>query len=59
MTDVTATEGDEIEEQDLLFNAYFEGEMSDEDRVSFEQRLAAESEFRRDYVQFTEVMGGV
>jgi len=46
-------------EQDLLFNAYFEGDLTQDEREEFESRLEKDEPFRRDYQTFVGIMGGL
>lgn len=48
-----------LSEQDVLFNAYFEGDLSESERAEFNARLTRDDAFRRDYEAFTELMGGL
>lgn len=47
------------EELDLLFNAYFEGELTDPERAEFDSRLEQDDAFRRSYDEFVDIMGGL
>lgn len=49
----------DIDEQDLMFNAYFEGDMTAEERSSFERRLEHDQGFRRDYEEFLKLVAGL
>ncbi len=49
----------DIEEQDLMFNAYYEGDMTPEEREDFEGRLERDDIFRQDYEDFLSVVGGL
>ncbi|MEM1350336.1 MAG: hypothetical protein AAGI01_17380 [Myxococcota bacterium] len=46
-------------EHDLLFNAYFEGDLTQEERAEFESRLERDELFRCDYQAFVGIMGGL
>lgn len=48
-----------IEELDLLFNAYFEGELTGDERADFDSRLERDDSFRRSYDEFVDIMGGL
>lgn len=50
---------EEMSEQDLLFNDFLEGELSDEEHALFEERLESDETFKRDYEQFFNVVGGL
>ncbi len=50
---------DEIEELDLLFNAYYEGELTATERADFEDRMQDDPEFAASYQEFFEMMGGL
>lgn len=47
------------EERDLLFNAYFEGELTPKEVADFEAQLEDDLEFAQAYESFTLVMGGL
>jgi len=47
------------EEQDLLFNAYFEGDLTAQEREEFEAKLDEDDGFRRDYDEFVGIMSGL
>ncbi len=49
----------QIEEQDLMFNAYYEGDMTSEERQDFENRLEHDEAFRKDYEDFLSIVGGL
>lgn len=49
----------ELEEQDVMFNAYYEGDMTEEEREEFQGRLAHDEDFRRDYEDFLSIVGGL
>lgn len=49
----------ELDERDLLFNAYFDGELTQAERVAFEARLEGDAAMRREYDAFLRVVGGV
>ena len=49
----------EIEELDLFFNAYFEGDLTREEREDFERRLESDEPFRSQYNEFVNIMGGL
>lgn len=48
-----------IDEQDLLFNAYFEGDLTEDEREAFDLRLEQDEVFRDSYNEFVEIMGGL
>jgi anti-sigma factor RsiW len=53
---------DELEgmsERDVLFNAYLEDDLSEEERRDFDQRLEEDEEFRESFESFRDVVGGV
>ena len=47
------------EEQDLLFNAYFEGDLTAQEREEFETKLDEDEGFRRNYDEFVNIMSGL
>jgi hypothetical protein len=49
----------DINEQDLMFNAYYEGDMTQDEREDFEGRLERDDMFRKDYEDFLSVVGGL
>lgn len=49
----------EEEELDLLFNAYFEGELTPEERADFDAKLEQDAEFAQSYEEFVTIMGGL
>ena len=49
----------QLEEHDLMFNAYYEGEMTPEERGAFEERLERDGPFKREYEDFLSVVGGL
>lgn len=50
---------DECTEQELLFNAYLDGELSEGEVRAFKERLLKEPEFREGWEEFSQVMGGL
>ncbi len=56
---IEALYGSEQEEQDLLFNAYFEGDLTADEREEFERRLETDPDFKHDYDEFVHIMGGL
>lgn len=48
-----------LEEQDLLFNAYFEGDLTAQERAEFDQRLETDEAFGHAYEEFVSIMGGL
>lgn len=48
-----------LEEQDMLFNTYFEGDLTTQEREAFDERLERDEAFRRSYQEFVDVMGGL
>lgn len=59
MNDSTATWDSEVSEQDLLFNAYLDGELSDDEREEFSERLSDDPAFAKAWKDFSSVMGAV
>lgn len=49
----------DLSEQDLLFNAYIEGELDRGERENFARRLEMDPEFRTSWEQFERIMGGI
>ncbi len=49
----------EVSEQDLLFNAYFDDDLSADERQDFEGRLAADPSFAQQWKDFASIMGAV
>lgn len=49
----------EVSEQDLLFNAYLDNELSTDERRDFDARLAADPAFARAWEDFSSIMGAV
>lgn len=47
------------EEQDLLFNAYFEGDLTASEREAFEGQLERDEGFRKNYDEFVHIMTGL
>lgn len=50
---------DTLDAQDILFNDYFDGELSEEEQREFKARLDADENFRKEYKQFFDIMGGL
>ena len=50
---------EELSEQDMLFNAYLEDDLADDERAEFDRRLADDPDFARAYEQFTDVVGSL
>ncbi len=50
---------DEMTAQDILFNDFLEGELSDDAHADFEARLESDEAFRKDYEQFFNIVGGL
>jgi len=50
---------DECTEQELLFNAYLDGELSEGEVREFKERLLKEPEFKREWDEFAQVMRGL
>lgn len=50
---------DRMSEQDALFNAYFEGDMTADEREAFTAMLDADDALRREYDHFVDIMGGL
>ena len=59
MTDPDPSEPSDLAEREVLFNAYFDGELSDRDEDAFDQRLQEDPEFRAAYNDFAEVIDRV
>ena len=49
----------DVSEQDLLFNAYIEGDLDRSEREDFARRLETDPEFRKAWEQFERIMGGI
>jgi anti-sigma factor RsiW len=49
----------ELSELDMLFNAYLDGELSDEEREEFDDRLESDPDFAHAWENFASVMGGL
>lgn len=49
----------ELEERELLFNAYLDGELPEERERQFDRRLDEDPEFREAYGEFAEVVDGL
>lgn len=49
----------EVSERDLLFNAYLDDELSDEERQDFDSRLAADPSFAEAWEDFASIMDAV
>ncbi|MEZ4459286.1 MAG: hypothetical protein R3E66_06085 [bacterium] len=49
----------DMSEQDLLFNAYIEGDLDRGEREDFARRLETDPEFRKAWEQFERIMGGI
>lgn len=49
----------EMSEQDLLFNAYLDGELNDDERADFKARLADDPMFAEAWEDFSSFMGAV
>jgi len=49
----------ELSEQDMLFNAYLEGDLDGGEREDFARRLETDAEFRKSWEQFENIMGGI
>lgn len=49
----------ELDEQEVLFNAYLDGDLSAQDEAAFDERLDEDPEFREAYGDFADVMGEV
>lgn len=50
---------DDLDERDLLFNAYWEGELTATERADFEERISEDAEFAAAYREFFDMMGGL
>lgn len=59
LQNIMAAMEDEIDERDLLFNAYYEGELTATERADFDDRIAEDPEFAAAYAEFFEMMGGL
>jgi anti-sigma factor RsiW len=59
LENIMAAMEDEIDEQDLLFNAYYEGELTATERADFDDRMAEDPEFAAAYQEFFDMMGGL
>lgn len=49
----------ELDDREVLFNAYLDGELSEEREAEFDERLANDPEFREAYDDFAEVVDNV
>jgi anti-sigma factor RsiW len=49
----------ELDEREVLFNAYLDGELSEERKTAFDERLENDPEFREAYDEFAEIVGTV
>lgn len=49
----------ECTEDELLFNAYLDGELSPDEVREFKERLLREPDFKREWEEFSQVMGGL
>lgn len=49
----------ELDEREALFNAYLDGELSEQRETEFDERLETDPEFRQAYDEFAEVVDGV
>ncbi len=57
MTDKnTIEEEDSLSEQDILFNAWLDDELDDDERQAFQHRLDNDSEFKQAHERFVSVM---
>ena len=52
-------DGSDLDEREVLFNAYLDGELSDQQEAEFDERLDEDPEFREAYGEFAEVVEGV
>lgn len=59
LENIMAAMEDEIDERDLLFNAYYEGELTATERADFDDRIAADPEFAAAYQVFFDTLGGL
>ena len=61
MTDATliSIDGDPIDAQDLIFNAYVEDELNADERAEFEARLESDATFAREFRLFESMMNGL
>ena len=57
--DMTLGAEAELSEQDLLFNAYLDDELSDDERARFAERLEEDPDFARAWESFSSIMGAV
>lgn len=57
--DLTFGSEADLSEQDLLFNAYLDDELSADERAEFTQRLESDPDFARAWESFSSVMGAV
>lgn len=55
----SASEVDDLEEREVLFNAYLDGELPEDERQAFDDRLDDDPEFRDAYGDFAEVVDEV
>lgn len=49
----------DLSEQDLLFNAYLDGELDRSEKEDFARRLETDPEFRKAWQDFERIMGGI
>ncbi|MFB6352339.1 MAG: anti-sigma factor [Bradymonadaceae bacterium] len=54
-----ASDLEDLDEREVLFNAYLEGELPEDEREEFDQRLDEDPEFRDAYGEYAEVVDGV
>ena len=57
--DMTSMAELELSEQDLLFNAYLDGDLSADERAEFDERLDSDPDFAKAWENFSDVMGAV
>lgn len=49
----------ELSEQDVLFNAYLDGELEGEELTAFDERLSTDPDFAKAWENFSSIMNGV
>lgn len=52
-------DGEPVGEKDLLFNAYLDGELSEEDALVFEERMESEPDLAREFELYASIVAGL
>ena len=59
MSELEPAESSDLADREVLFNAYLDGELSEQEEEAFDQRLDEDPDFREAYGDFADVVGQV